>query len=185
MCRWVPGRHMTQKSGFSARLSEKEKDLLSHPRPCGFSPFSFCPPSFKCQAWNFLRDLISGSSYGVLASAIFASSPPILYLLSAALLCQGKSSPPRTDIQGGHPPQPLPLVLYLYYVTEHFKTHIHNLPWVAVLFPSGRLFVMKCTLNSTIHSPLPPVKDCGGYALHPVTGKLRQMADSTWPHPAP
>ena len=99
----------------------------------------------------------------------FLPVPPYLLPSLHCHLYQGKSSQQGRDIQGGHAPPAFgsrcnPPSSHPCYVTGPWtlSQSVHNLPWGAALFPSGRhgyyfAIVMQCILNadSLYHSLFP------------------------------
>ena len=85
---------------FSSQTSQQTSSLTVRPhgRP---SSLSLSPPSFKCSAQNFLCDLISSPSYGVVVSTIFASSSVFFTLFWLPSLVGAKVSSDRQV--SGHP----------------------------------------------------------------------------------
>ena len=139
-----------------------------------WTSFSFSPFSFKSSAQHFLHDLISGPSYGVLMSAIFAS-PPVSFtffwlpsIVRAAVpnntWASGVGTPPPISHTGAIIPVLCPEFLSVLTVTTQFSLGCNPHPfWRARLF-TCRCYTMylKCLV---IHSLIPPIKDCRGYAF--------------------
>lgn len=80
-------------------------------------------PQFKCSAENFLHDLTSYSSCGVLVFTIFVNSVLSLTLFLAAIFSQCKIVQPHTGIWGRNPLLQLTQVQYEFHPQLCHKSH--------------------------------------------------------------
>ena len=92
---------------------------------------------FKCSAQTFLHDLVSGPSYGVLASAIFVSFPVSLTVCWLPFLVRAKLPVIHRHLGRASTP------MVVSRVTVHTYTHVHN-STTSDIFLSARHGLLPC-----------------------------------------